>query len=92
MPQPQPLNIVDSPLNTSPPKNHVEEPKLHDQLVYITPLDEDISNVPIEELFPTSPCPEMFITPPPVKQLWLPIRLQPLSHLCGGLNIYLGRG
>ncbi|KAJ8634592.1 hypothetical protein MRB53_008859 [Persea americana] len=30
MPQPQPLKIDDSPLNASPPKNHVEESKLFD--------------------------------------------------------------
>ncbi|XXG61962.1 hypothetical protein AAC387_Pa05g0431 [Persea americana] len=42
---PQPLNIDDSPLNASPPKNHVEESKLFDQFVYVTPPDEDVSNV-----------------------------------------------
>ncbi|KAJ8628333.1 hypothetical protein MRB53_021640 [Persea americana] len=59
MPQPQPLNIDDSSLNASPPKNHVEEPKLHDQFVYVTPPDEDVSNVPIEDLFSTLPCPKV---------------------------------
>ncbi|XXG86573.1 hypothetical protein AAC387_Pa11g1436 [Persea americana] len=68
MPQPQPLNIDDAPLNASPPKNHVEEPELHDQFVYVTPPDEDVSNVPIEDLFSTLPCPKVFTTPPPVEQ------------------------
>ncbi|XXG41420.1 hypothetical protein AAC387_Pa01g1879 [Persea americana] len=67
MPQPQPLNIDDSPFNASPPKNHVEESKLFDQFGYVTPPDEDVSNVPIEDLFFTSPCPEVFTTPPPVE-------------------------
>ncbi|XXG59743.1 hypothetical protein AAC387_Pa04g1771 [Persea americana] len=44
MPQPQQLNIDDSPLNASPLKNHVEEPKLHDEFIYVTPLNEDVSN------------------------------------------------
>ncbi|XXG54449.1 hypothetical protein AAC387_Pa03g2323 [Persea americana] len=44
MPQPQPLSIDDSPLNASPPKNHVEEPKLFDQSVYVTPPDKGVSN------------------------------------------------
>ncbi|RWR97172.1 serine/threonine-protein phosphatase 7 long form [Cinnamomum micranthum f. kanehirae] len=78
MPQPQPLNIDDSPLNASPPKNHVEEPKLHDEFVY-DPPDEDVSNVPIEDLFSTSPCPEVFTTPPPVQQRSIVVARSPAT-------------
>ncbi|RWR76672.1 sentrin-specific protease 1-like protein [Cinnamomum micranthum f. kanehirae] len=78
MPQPQPLNIDDSPLNASPPKNHVEEPKLHDEFVYAPP-DEDVSNVPIEDLFSTSPCPEVFTTPPPVQQRSIVVARSPAT-------------
>ncbi|KAJ8644321.1 hypothetical protein MRB53_006069 [Persea americana] len=79
MPQPQPVNIDDSPLNASPPKNHVEEPKLHDQFVYITPLDKDVSNVPIKELFFTLPCPEMFTALLPVEQRAIVVTCSPAT-------------